>query len=192
VKWLDNSSWSTWLEKLGNFICLESGNPGNNAQWVILTASVAMMQVSSYLCVSGWIHTCSSTVPFHDVARPRRSTVPNVSVGISQEVPWLFWQSVWLDSHTLQCWGRSHGNFHRSGLSAWPGQDWAQSRCLWMCMPDEEQPCQYGPDRGYYYRKYFVIPLVTLSYITWLTTLLLMNSSYWLAKMCYIHFILKC
>jgi len=27
VKWLDNNSWSTWLEKSGNFVCLESGNP---------------------------------------------------------------------------------------------------------------------------------------------------------------------
>jgi len=26
VKWLDSNNWSTWLEKSGNFICLESGN----------------------------------------------------------------------------------------------------------------------------------------------------------------------
>lgn len=26
VKWLDNNSWSTWLENSGNFICLESCN----------------------------------------------------------------------------------------------------------------------------------------------------------------------
>jgi len=26
VKWLDNNNWPTWLEKSGNFICLESRN----------------------------------------------------------------------------------------------------------------------------------------------------------------------
>jgi len=32
VKWLDNNSWLTWLEKSGNFICLESGTLSRNAE----------------------------------------------------------------------------------------------------------------------------------------------------------------
>jgi len=102
-------------------------------------------------CVIGWIYTGSSSVPFHDVAWSRCSTVPNVSVGISQEVLLQLWQSFWSDNHTLQCWSRSHWHFHCLGLSAWPGKSWGQCWCVWMRVSDEEQPCQHGPDSCQYW-----------------------------------------
>jgi len=131
----------------------------------------------AYAYVVGWIYTCSSTVPLHNMAWSRCSAVPDVFVGISQEVPWLLWQSVWPDSHTLQCRSRSYGNFHRSGLSARPGEGRTQGRRVWMCLSDEEQPRQHGADGGYHCQC--LVPsyrsLVTLSCIARLPTLTLMN-----------------
>ena len=70
--------------------------------------------------VVGWIYAGSSTISLYDVARSRRPAVPNVTAGISQEVPQLLRRSAWSDGRTLQCRSWTHGHVHRRGLSARP------------------------------------------------------------------------